>query len=98
MEDNLSMRCKGWLRAARIRSLGWLRKRTDSLSARQRWVVLSILFAAFVAVDVIYIVRGFQSETHSRIEIEHARKIELNNQNTYDNDTTEETGDYPGEE
>jgi hypothetical protein len=69
------------------KSDGKIREATSRLSPRQRTVLLSILFATFVIVDVIYIVQGFRGAGAHVPEIQHLKQIETEILNPIQNDT-----------
>jgi hypothetical protein len=66
---------------------GKIREATDKLSPRQRIVLLVILFATFVAVDIIYIVQGFRGGNPDTLNVQHLQRVEIKTSNPNRNDT-----------
>lgn len=90
MADNPFVRLRKAVAGYKNALMDKIREATSKLTERQSRIILAVLFAVFVTVDVIYIVRGFRGESASQIEIEHLRQVEIETQKPIQNDTIPE--------
>ena len=93
MQDNPVVKFRKAVSDNKKKILGKIREATGRLTQKQTYVLLAILFTAFVAVDVIYIVRGFRGQG-GQLEIQHVRAVEVEQTNNKENDT--DTGNETG--
>lgn len=63
--------------ALRNLALSQIRERLDRLTPKQRILLVGGLFILFLLVDIIYIVQGFIGGHSTPIEIEHVRRIPM---------------------